>query len=129
MRDYTNVRFFTLLEKTVVFFYIFLFFIFTLYLAGNFQVFLDRTQKLLLGISEIVSFLLIFLSILYGIVLVVSGAGRKSKHLRKFLFFLLASISRYACLFYIKNYSGLGWLIKPADKPINKCTAPQVYIA
>ncbi len=102
MRDYTNVRFFALLEKTVVFFYIFLFFIFTLYLAGNFQVFLDRTQKLLLGISEIVSFLLIFLSILYGIVLVVSGAGRKSKHLRKFLFFLLASISGTLVFFISK---------------------------
>ena len=102
MRDYTSVFFFRLLEKILVFLYLFLFFIFTLYLSGNFQIFLDRTQKMLLVISEFVSFILVFMSILYGIVLIVSGAGRKVKHIKKFIFFLTASVSGTVLFFFSK---------------------------
>ena len=102
MRDYTTVYFFRILEKTVVFFYLFLFFIFTLYLSGNFQIFLDRTQQMLLVLAEFLSFTLVFLSILYGIVLLISGAGRKRRYIRKFLFFLLALLSGTFVFFFSK---------------------------
>ena len=102
MRDYTSVYFFKVFEKILVFLYMFLFFIFTLYLSGNFQVFLDSTQEILLVILEYVSFILVFMSILYGAVLIVSGAGRKIKHIRKFIFFLISSISGTVVFFFSK---------------------------
>ncbi len=102
MIDFTRVLFFRLLEKVVVFFYFFLFFIITLYISGNFQFFLDSTQTMLLRISEITAFILVFLSLLYGIAMIVSGAGTKRKLLKRFLFFLLAFISGTAVFFISK---------------------------
>ncbi len=76
--------------------------LFSLYLSGNFQFFLDETQYMLLVLLEAVSFVLVFMSIMYGVILIVSGAGRKIKYIRKFIFFLLSSVSGTAVFFFSK---------------------------
>ena len=99
MIDLTRTLLFKIVERGLYFFYFFMLFVFSLYLAGNFQFFLDSTQIFLLAVTVRVSFFLFVFSLIFGIMIILAGAGRRRIMTGKFLFFLISLISGFMILF------------------------------
>ncbi len=102
MIDLTRKWFFRASEKILIFLFFIHLFVFTLYISGNFQSFLDSTQIMLLNITVGAAIILFTSSIVYGSVLVLSGAGRK-KHLTGKYIFFLASLLISAAVFALSK--------------------------
>jgi len=92
MIDLTRKRYFLIAEKLILFLFFSLLFIFTLYFSGNFQSFLDTTQILLLEINYTIAFILFVLSVIYGSIIILSGAGRRKQLSGRYIFFLITFI-------------------------------------
>ncbi len=111
MINLTRGKYFLFAEKVMLFLLFLLLFIFTLYLSGNFQHFLDSTQIMLLEMSVSVSVVLVIYAIAYGCVLFFSVSGisgsrkrvRKKIPLRKYIFFLLSFLSG-SLIFFISRF-------------------------
>ncbi len=77
-------------EKTILLFFFTSLFLFTLYLAGNFQRFLDSNQIMLLEGVTLISVALFVFTLLYGFILLLWGAGRRKELTGKYIFFIVS---------------------------------------
>ncbi|MDX9800317.1 MAG: hypothetical protein RBT69_03145 [Spirochaetia bacterium] len=102
MIDITRKWFFRIGEKILILLFFILLFVFTLYISGNTQYFLDSTQIMLLDIAVGAAIILFTSSIVYGSALVLSGAGRKKHLTGKYLFFLSSMLISTAIFFLSK---------------------------
>lgn len=100
MIDFTRKKTFRAGEKILLVLFFALIFVFTLYISGNFQSFLDSTQLMLLELLVFVSLSVSFLSFLYGCVILVSGAGRRAELNGKFFFFIISLASGVTVFFF-----------------------------
>ncbi|MCL2295327.1 MAG: hypothetical protein FWC36_10785 [Spirochaetes bacterium] len=104
-------RFFVRAEKFILFLFFLLFFTFLLYITGNFQLFLDANQVMLLRIANAISALLLVCSVFYGSILMVTDIGKemkKDKRIRRYILF--TSLFLFSAFIFFMSRFILVWV-------------------
>ena len=106
MIEVIKKHFFVQTEKIMLFLSFSLFFVFLLYLTGNFQFFLDSNQIMLLQIANVISVILLVCSVFYGSIMIITKTGkhmRKKRKIRKYSFFISLFIFS-SIIFFISRF-------------------------